>query len=263
MQQNTSQVVMVGCGKMGGALISQWVSVESVQFTIVDPALAQAPPGSRLAAREDLQPGSFDALVVAVKPQMIEDVLPSVTHLLAPEGCVVSIAAGFSMGRFNALLPNTPVIRIMPNLPAAIGQGVSGLAKNAQAETSHVALVEALMGAAGRFIWLDNEDQLDRFTAVAGSGPGYVFEIARTYVEAAKALGFSEEQARDLVLGTLKGTIAMADGSQESLDDLRNSVTSKNGTTEAGLKALNGDGTLTTLMKQTLKAAYDRSIELR
>jgi pyrroline-5-carboxylate reductase len=115
----------------------------------------------------------------------------------------------------------------------------------------------------GTFVWVDSEDGLDRVTAIAGSGPGYVFELARTYVQAATALGFSEDQARSLVLGTLAGTIEMAQSSNRSLATLRDNVTSKNGTTEAGLKALNGDNALTDLMSAAVHAAYARATEMR
>jgi pyrroline-5-carboxylate reductase len=123
--------------------------------------------------------------------------------------------------------------------------------------------VESLMQQTGTTVWVDEEDALDRVTAVAGSGPGYVFEIARTYIEAAEALGFTTAQARALVLDTMAGAVEMARRSDESVETLRNSVTSKNGTTQAGLDALNGDGTLTELMRRTTRAAYDRAVELR
>jgi pyrroline-5-carboxylate reductase len=104
---------------------------------------------------------------------------------------------------------------------------------------------------------------LDRLTAVAGSGPGYVFEMLRAYVEAAEALGFSEEDARNLVLGTVRGALELALESDQSLEDLRKSVTSKGGTTAAGLDALNGADEFSTLIRETLEAAYQRAVELR
>ena len=120
------------------------------------------------------------------------------------------------------------------------------------------------MARTGTAITVDAEDKLDRVTAVAGSGPGYVFEIARTYVAAAQELGFSAQEARAMVLGTMAGTVAMAQADEAGdLEALRNSVTSKGGTTAAGLDALNGDDTLTRLMRSTLQAAYDRAVELR
>jgi pyrroline-5-carboxylate reductase len=119
------------------------------------------------------------------------------------------------------------------------------------------------MGLAGTVIEVPDEDALDRFTAVAGSGPGYVFELARAYVEAAKGLGFSHDEARRMVIATLEGTLAMASSSDEPLESLRNSVTSKGGTTAAGLAALNGEGELDRLLASTLTSAYERAVELR
>jgi len=120
-----------------------------------------------------------------------------------------------------------------------------------------------MMGRNGKVIEVSDEDALDRFTAIAGSGPGYVFELARTYTMAAMELGFDEAEARAMVLGTIEGTIAMASADDTPLEELRNSVTSKGGTTAAGLAALNADGQLTDLLSNTAKAAYDRAVELR
>nr|WP_282098844.1 pyrroline-5-carboxylate reductase dimerization domain-containing protein [Qipengyuania sphaerica] len=120
------------------------------------------------------------------------------------------------------------------------------------------------MGRAGTTIVVETEEKIDRVTAVAGSGPGYVFEIARAYAEAAMAQGFSEDEAREMVLATIGGAIAMAsEPDAPSLEDLRNSVTSKGGTTAAGLDALNGDSGLSDRLHATLQAAYDRAVELR
>ena len=123
--------------------------------------------------------------------------------------------------------------------------------------------VEAMMSLAGSALWVDDEDGIDRITAIAGSGPGYIFEVARVYVKAAQSLGFSEAQARALVLETITGTIEMAKISENNLETLRNNVTSKKGTTEAGLQALNSDNVLTERFEKTVKAAYERAVELR
>ena len=159
---------------------------------------------------------------------------------------------------------DAPVIRIMPNLPAFVGKATNGLVAGAGVTDDQRTHATAMMERTGTVVEVADEDQLDRVTAVAGSGPGYVFELARAYVAAAEGLGFDRDQARALVLGTLEGTIAMAieeDG--QSLEDLRNSVTSKGGTTAAGLDALNGDGTMSRKFEATLEAAYKRAVELR
>ncbi len=258
------KVLLVGCGKMGGALLTQWMRAVEDEFTIVDPFLDQPVEGARLFKDINaLGDEKFDLLIVAIKPQMVDEILPAYKDVLNPDGAVASIAAGCSVQRLQTALPGYPVIRIMPNLPSAIGAGVAGLYASSAASAAQRDTVETLMQAAGTAVWVDDEDQIDRVTAVAGSGPGYVFEIARAYIEAAKELGFSDEQASDLVLGTLDGSIRMILETGDNPENLRNSVTSKNGTTEAGLKALNGDGKLSDLLKATTESAYKRAIELR
>ena len=257
-------ILMIGCGKMGGALLEHWMSGGD-DFTIVDPALEQVPAPARLVADAgELGDASFDVIVVAIKPQMIDDILPGHAGRLAPGGYVLSIAAGCAAARISRAMNGAPVVRVMPNLPAAVGQGVSGICPDPAVTEEQRAHAEAMMARTGTAITVDAEDKLDRVTAVAGSGPGYVFEIARTYVAAAQELGFSAQEARAMVLGTMAGTVAMAQADEAGdLEALRNSVTSKGGTTAAGLDALNGDDTLTRLMRSTLQAAYDRAVELR
>jgi len=258
------KALLIGCGKMGGALLAQWALSPDWDFTVVDPFTETVPDGVRLVKeRSAIESERFNLLIVAIKPQMVDDVMPDYRAQLEDGGVVASIAAGCSVRRLQTATAAGPVIRIMPNLPALIAKGVSGLFASPECSDTHKQSVETLMARAGTVVWVDEEDMLDRVTAVAGSGPGYVFEIARTYIEAAKALGFSHEQARDLVLGTMQGAIEMALGSEDSVETLRNSVTSKNGTTQAGLEALNADGALTELMRRTTQAAYDRAVELR
>ncbi len=206
---------------------------------------------------------AFDLVIVAVKPQILDAVLPDYAPRLAEGGFVASIAAGCSIARLRGLANGAPIVRVMPNLPAAIGQGVSGLCADEAVTAQQRDAIGQLMSATGKTLWVEDEDKLDRLTAIAGSGPGYVFEIARSYVAAAEELGFSAADARQMVLGTMAGTVAMAQQSGESLEELRNSVTSKNGTTAAGLAALNSGHELDQLMHATLGAAYRRAVELR
>jgi len=269
------RIALVGYGKMGAALLSQWLAVApdrfpDHRFVVIDPALdaGSAAEGDATRATFVAEPPpaaecAFDLVIVAVKPQMLDQVLPLYADRLAESGFVASIAAGCSIARLRSLAGGAPAVRIMPNLPAAIGAGVSGLCADLSVSEAQRGIVEALMSAVGTALWVQDEDQLDRLTAVAGSGPGYVFEIARAYVEAARSLGFEPETAKQLVLGTLAGTIAMAQQSVLELEELRTSVTSKGGTTAAGLAALNGDGALDHLLRATLDAAYARAVALR
>ncbi|MFW5633483.1 MAG: pyrroline-5-carboxylate reductase [Erythrobacter sp.] len=256
-------ILLVGCGKMGGALLENWMRGDEA-FAIVDPQLDRAPQGVSLhSRREEVADRRFDVIVAAIKPQMIDQVMPDYSSMFTDDGYLLSIAAGCSIARLQQVSGGRPVIRVMPNLPAAIGAGVSALCASADASEAQIGHARAMMERTGTVITVEDEDAIDRFTAVAGSGPGYVFELARAYTEAAIALGFDEAQARAMVIGTLQGTIAMAAQSGEELETLRDSVTSKGGTTAAGLTALNGKGELSALLSATLEAAYDRAVELR
>jgi len=249
---------------MGGALLKAWAANTDHRFTVADPADPALPDHvAQVGSAGELGEEIFDYLIVALKPQLIDTVLPDYLPHLAPTGVISSIAAGYSAGRLAAQAPGRSVIRIMPNLPAMISKGVSGL--YAHGDVTEVAAhdIEELALCSGEIVWVDSEDMLDRLTAVAGSGPGYVFEMLRAYVEAAETLGFSEKDAKNLVLGTVRGTLELALQSDRSLEELRTSVTSKGGTTAAGLAALNGAGEFSALIRDTLEAAYKRAVELR
>jgi pyrroline-5-carboxylate reductase len=249
---------------MGGALLKAWAANTDHEFTVADPAKPDLPQGvAQVRSVEDLGEQEFDYLIVALKPQLIDDVLPGYLPRLSPSGVISSIAAGYSAAKLAAHAPGRSVIRIMPNLPAVIGKGVSGLYAHGTVPETASSEIERLASCSGDIVWVDSEDMLDRLTAVAGSGPGYVFEMLRAYVEAAEDLGFSEEDAKNLVLGTVRGTLELALESDLSLEDLRKNVTSKGGTTAAGLDALNGKGEFSDLIGNTLEAAYRRAVELR
>ncbi len=249
---------------MGGALLKAWAANTDHEFTVADPAKPDLPQGvSQIASVSELGEEMFDYLIVALKPQIIDDILPDYLPRLRTSGVISSIAAGYSADKLAAHAPGRSVIRIMPNLPAVIGKGVSGLYAHGSVPETASREIEQLALCSGETVWVDSEDMLDRLTAVAGSGPGYVFEMLRAYVEAAEQLGFSEEDAKNLVLGTVSGTLELARESDQSLENLRTNVTSKGGTTAAGLNALNGKGEFSTLIGDTLQAAYQRAVELR
>ncbi len=252
---------------MGRALLSGWLSGDE-SFTIVDPRLDRATdtiPGevALVSDREKIAGQRFDVIVAAIKPQMIDTVLPNYSGMFTPGGYLLSIAAGCSIERLRAAMNGIPVIRVMPNMPAAIGKGVSGICASKNVGGEQLDHARSMMERVGTAMVVGNEDELDRLTAIAGSGPGYVFEIARSFAQAATGLGFSEEEGIAMVLNTMRGAIEMAQQSPLSLEELRNSVTSKNGTTEAGLNSLNGSNDLDQLFTNTLKSAYERAVSLR
>ncbi len=257
------EILIVGCGKMAGALLVNWFQGGD-RFTIINPALDAPPDGVKLVREtQSLDGRQFDVIVIGIKPQLIDKVVPDHAPLLAEDGYVLSMAAGCEFDRIKSVTGNAPVVRIMPNLPASIGKGVSAICASADVSDDQLAHARALMERTGSVVVVDEEDQIDRFTAIAGSGPGYVFEFARTYVDAATKMGFDANSARKMVLDMIDGTIAMARASDDPLSDLRNSVTSKGGTTAAGLDALNGSGDLSVLIEDTVNKAYSRALELK
>ena len=257
-------ILLIGCGKMGGAMLRQWAEVPDNTFTVADPAATALPDGVRHVTKTtELEAAEFDVVIIAIKPQMIAGVLPDYAFALKPEGCFVSIAAGCSIASIAKLVGDRAIIRVMPNLAAMVGQGVSGLVANDLCSDDLKARVTELVAQTGTCVELADEDQIDRLTAISGSGPGYVFELMRSYVAAAKSVGFDDETARKLVFDTISGTVETARQSDETLEDLRNSVTSKNGTTQAGLSQLMRDGQLEGLFHDTVQAAYARAVELR
>jgi pyrroline-5-carboxylate reductase len=257
-------ILLIGCGKMGGAMLRQWRKNPKNQLTVSDPVATDLGDDVTLVSHPDqLKEMIFDAIVIAVKPQMIADALPDYAGFLKPGGCFVSIAAGCSIATLERLVGPVAVIRVMPNLPAMIGQGVSGLYANDKCSPAQRDDVQALIAETGTCVAMANEDEIDRLTAISGSGPGYVFEIIRSFIEAARSQGFSPETARALVLGTVSGAAEMAIQSEDDPEALRDSVTSKNGTTEAGLVELRRNGILDDLLQKTVQAAYARARALQ
>lgn len=258
------RILQIGGGNMGGALLRRWTSALDWSFTLVDPGNPAVPQGIlHVASLGELRRADFDAVIVAVKPQLLDEAIAGVAHYLNRTAFVVSIAAGVPMSRFEHLVGVRPIIRAMPNMPVEIGMGMTGLCGNSLVKPSLRWTVEGLFKPTGEVQWLDDEDGIDRFTALAGSGPGYIFELLRSYTAAATALGFSEEASKRLAEQTIRGAVEMAMASSASPEELRDAVTSKRGTTEAGLEVMRGDQGFEELLRQGTEAAYQRAVELR
>lgn len=181
---------------------------------------------------------NYDAIVLAIKPQQ----LPALAKTLAPiltTQLVISIAAGIRLGDLSRWLDNYPtIIRAMPNTPAQIQAGVTGLYALPNVSEKNIALADQILKAAGSTLWLDSEEKLDAVTAISGSGPAYVFYLIEALQTAALELGLSDEEAKQLSIATFKGASLLADASTTPIDILRTQVTSKGGTTEQGLLSL-------------------------
>ena len=262
--------LLLGCGKMGGALLDGWLAngLDPRATVILDPypsdALKQI-EGLTLITDGTYQGPAPRAVMLAVKPQMMDGALPSVSEMAGPETLYISIAAGKPLAYFEGLLgAATPIVRVMPNTPAAVGAGASALIANAGCSKADKELASALTDAAGISVWLDHEDQMDAVTGVSGSGPAYIFHMIEALTAAAEAEGLAPDLALALARQTVIGAAALAAASPETAETLRVNVTSPKGTTEAGLVALmDSESGLTSLMRKTVSAAANRSRELR
>lgn len=257
-------LLVIGCGKMGGALVARWACNPDISITVVAPSLQVAPRGTAMVNHSsELKGMLFDKVVIAVKPQVIGDVVPNYLPYIADGACVMSIAAGVSIESLMKVVGNRPVIRMMPNLPAEIGKGVTGYFANENASASDTAFAKLLTESVGMSLQVSQEEDLDKVTAIAGSGTGYAFEIIRCWMEAAESIGLSASVSRELVLATVGGAVDLAQAKPDTLEALRDSVTSLNGTTAAGLAKLRENQAMENLMKATVDAALARAVELR
>lgn len=253
-------IAMAGCGVMGGVLLSGWVAAfPNCRFLVLEPRDLAV---SRANVEHFRAPGPFcelladaQALVLAVKPQSLAALADA---LNLPAGLpLISIAAGVGADEIRTLLPAAgPVTRAMPNLPAAVGRGVTSLAGDRSA------LADALFGAVGRGVWLEREDLMHAATAVAGSGPAYVFYLVEALARAGETAGLDAQAAEALARATVEGGGALlVDRTGEPPAALRAAVTSRGGTTAAGLGVLM-DGRLDALLAKTVAAAAARSRDL-
>ncbi|QBX35413.1 pyrroline-5-carboxylate reductase [Paracoccus liaowanqingii] len=259
---NRRGLVLVGCGRMGGAMLTGWLAggLEPGAVTVLDPKLAPEWQDRGLRVNADL-PDSPAVLVLAVKPQMMGDALGAMPDL--SDTLVISVAAGTTIATFEAAFPGAPIVRVMPNTPAAIGQGISAMIGNGATTPAHLDLTEALMRAVGRVVRLENEDQMDAVTGLSGSGPAYVFHMIEAMAAAGEAQGLSPALALELARMTVAGAGALAVHADEDPAVLRRNVTSPNGTTAAGLAVLmDADSGLPPLMARTVAAATERGREL-
>ncbi len=247
---------LAGCGNMGGALLSRWLAcgLPADRVTVIDPA-ATAPDGVRIVSEPEGE--APRVLVLAVKPQMFDAAAALLAPRLGRETLVISILAGTRLDRLRGRFGDR-VIRAMPNTPARVGKGVTALFGPVSAEDR--ALADALMAAAGRTVWLDEEEQFDAVTGLSGSGPAYVYAFIESLAAAGVAAGLPESTAATLALDTVIGAAALADGSDEPPAALRAQVTSPKGTTQAGLDVLRAP--LDELLARTVAAAAARSREL-
>ena len=261
--------VLVGCGKMGGALLSGWLKQgkSSAAITVIEPE-THASIGrqygvqavSDYAQVKDALPPHV--VIFAVKPQLLDVVLP----LYADQSnCQwhISIAAGKPLAYYEAYLGAVrPIIRAMPNLPATIAKGITGLCANTHVTNIQRQQTETLFRAVGECLWLQQDEQMDVVTAISGSGPAYLFYFIECLRTAGQELGLSDDIAHHLALSTVYGSACLAQQTDLDITDLRKAVTSPKGTTEAALNILQSSHGLQELVLSATKAAKIRAREL-
>ena len=261
-------VMLVGAGKMGLALARGWLEagLAPSNLVLVDPSPGEA----ALALAEDFglqlhgQASGLlpNVLVLAVKPQIIDPVMEALRPVVGVQTLIISIAAGIDIARLTRGLDTGRVVRTMPNTPAQIGKGITGAVAGADTNADDRQTANALLAAAGPVVWLDDEAQIDAVTAISGSGPAYVFHLVEALTAAGIAQGLPAETAAQLARQTVVGSAALMEADPAPAAQLRENVTSPNGTTAAALAVLMGEDGLTPLIGRTVEAARRRSEEL-
>jgi pyrroline-5-carboxylate reductase len=258
-------LLLVGAGKMGGALLQGWLDygLDAARITVLDPD--PSPQIAALAARGvtfATPAGPPSVLVLAVKPQMLDGVAARLVPLASPTTLVISILAGKTLASLSECFPGA-IVRAMPNLAAAVGSGITAAVADARVTPAQRQITDALLSAVGRVEWLSDERLMDAVAAISGSGPAYVFYLAECLAKAGVQAGLPADLAARLARATIEGAGALLARQPEvSPAELRESVTSRGGTTAAALAVLRGEGGLEKLIDEAVGAAKLRAQEL-
>lgn len=254
-------MLLFGCGNMGRAMLDGWLAAgfDPAAFAVVDPNSFALPAG--VAQHHDVKQlvRSFDLALLAIKPQLFSELAGEVEQALSSDARVLSILAGTRIEKLQALLPGRSIVRVMPNLAAALGKSPIGLFSTGTIDRTEIG---ALFAPLGSSYWLDAEEQMDAVTALAGSGPAFVYRFIDALAKAGARLGLDEQQSRALAKAMVEGASALASASDDDPEVLARKVTSPGGTTAAGLAVLDEGRALERLIEATLTAARDRGIEL-
>ena len=269
VDQDRDTILLVGAGRMGGAMLDGWLTqgVAGSRIAVLEPAPSDALTalcGARGVALNPVAVHPVDTLVLAVKPQGLDAAAPAIEPWAGPGTAVVSILAGRTLADLASRFPRAGgCLRAMPNLPSSVGRGVTGLASDGRATELAMERVVRWLGAVGRVERLDREDQIDVVTAISGSGPAYVFLLAEVLAKAGERLGLPPDLAARLGRATVEGAGELMHRSP-AIDPatLRQTVTSPGGTTAAALAVLMADDALETLLSGAAVAAHRRAQEL-
>ncbi|CAC9623160.1 Pyrroline-5-carboxylate reductase (EC 1.5.1.2) [uncultured Gammaproteobacteria bacterium] len=267
--QKTTTIGFIGAGNMAYALISGLLKngflAKNIKLSDKDEVLLsqrQAEFGIEIFTDNTQLTAQCEIIVLAVKPQILSNICKEIQAHIGHKPLIVSIAAGVKSNDINRWLGGTaPIIRTMPNTPALLGNGATGIVANKMVNKQQKELAEQILNAVGQCFWVVNEDMLDAVTALSGSGPAYFFLMIESMSNAGVALGLDKEMAEKLSIQTALGASMMASQNQESAHELRNKVTSKNGTTQAAIESFQ-DQNFETIVSHAMRAAFDRAREM-
>ena len=259
----TNPLLIIGCGNMGGAMLAGWLAAgeSPARFAILDPALPAAPEGVALYRSADGVPGGHDAVLLGFKPQQLGALGPGLQGVTGGV-TVCSLLAGITLAQLEHAFPQaTAHVRVMPNLAARINKSPVILSEAGLGEAQRASLF-ALFDTLGSAVWLEDETQFDLVTALAGSGPGFVYRFIDALAGAAVDLGLDESTAANLALATVEGAASLAAASDVGPATLADRVASPGGMTREGLNVLDESAALRRLLAATLRATRDKGAAL-
>jgi pyrroline-5-carboxylate reductase len=269
ISSSDNPIILIGAGNMGGAMALGWIrsGIAASAIIAADPNPPPAMLEKLLAAGIEFSSGAPEGVIasvifIAVKPQVMDKVLPAYHSLIGPDTVVISIAAGKTLAFIEAHLGAAAMVRAMPNTPAMIGRGVTGAFANGQVSDSQKVMVDGLLKVSGPVEWVESEALIDAVTAVSGSGPAYVFYLVECMAEAGRKVGLPADLAMRLARATVSGAGELLHQSPDEAAILRQNVTSPGGTTAAALSVLMGENGIQPLYDAAIKAARDRAEQL-
>jgi len=260
-------ILLVGAGKMGGAMLRSWSAMNENKIIVLDPGETEAIKNAKKLGAQHVTnaadlPDKIDIVILAIKPQLFKTVAPQISAHTSDEALIISVLAGTSLNALQAQFSKNPIIRAMPNTPASIGKGITAITGNNFVTKTDIKMAIRLLSPCGPVRYVSTEELIDAVTAISGSGPAYIFHFVEALTQSGKELGLSDDDAQAFAREMVIGAGALLEASDETAGQLRKNVTSPNGTTQAALDVLMNKNALTLLVKMTTKAAYERAQEL-
>lgn len=260
----TKKICFIGYGNMAKAIAQKLCTNPAWQLFATSPSLPISITGEGITTHSNN--GAFisnaDIVFIAVKPMYVETVLNEIKKQLSPASIVISVATGINLAKLAShCLPGQPIIRCMPNTPAAVGKAATPLIANTAVTYDQKKEVDLIFSSLGITTWLNDEEKMDAFTAVSGSGPAYVFYFIEAMISAAENIGLDRTVATSFTFQTLAGSLALLQETELSARELRKKVTSQGGTTAAAIGILEQQG-FKQLIQQAIQAAHTRAQQL-